>query len=129
MQRILGIIALAGMAVIPPMAASESPSSGLHPRVGFSGNVAVLSDGTRQSVAVDYRTWFIPEGSTVDDLAGGGGNLVVEVASGALTVIIDGRKEAKQFGEFFIVPAGRKLQIVTTNRSAILHTLLLRASQ
>jgi gentisate 1,2-dioxygenase len=124
-QRSLGIVAVVGMTLIPLLAASQSPSSGVHPREGFAGSLAVLNKGKPEAMAVNYRTWMIPPGATIDDLAGGGGNLVVEVASGALTAIIDGRKQAKQFGEFFAVPAGHKLQIVTTNRSAILHTLQL----
>jgi hypothetical protein len=35
------------------------------------------------------------------------------VASGFLTAIVDGQRQPKQFGEFFVVPAGHKLQIVT----------------
>jgi hypothetical protein len=126
MQRSLGIAAMVGMAVLPLMAASQSPPPGTRSREGFTGNLEVLSKGMPASVAVGYRTWFIPERTTLDDLTGGaGGNLVVEVASGMLTAVIDGQKQPKQFGEFFVVPAGHKLQIVTTNRSAILHTLQL----
>jgi len=124
-QRSLGIIAVVGITVIPLLAACQSSSSGVRSHEGFAGNLAVLNKGTQQSVTVNYRTWLIPPGATIDDLAGGQSNLVVEVASGALTTIIDGRKEARQFGEFFVVPAGHKLQIVTTNHSAILHTLRL----
>ena len=126
MQRSLGIGAALGLIVIPLLAASQFPSSGARSREGFVGNLEVMSKGAPKSMAVDYRTWFVPEGTTLDDLASGaGGNLVVEVASGFLTAIIDGQKQPKQFGEFFVVPAGHTLQIVTTNRSAILHTLQL----
>jgi hypothetical protein len=126
MQRSLGIVAALGLTVMPLLATAQSPSSGARSREGFAGNLEVLSKGTPESVAVGYRTWFIPEGTTFDDLGGGaGGNLVVEVASGMLTAVIDGQKQPKQFGEFFVVPAGHKLQIVNTNRSAILHTLQL----
>ena len=126
MHRPLGLIAALCSIAFPLVAASQSPSSGARSREGFSGNLEILSKGTPGSVVVDYRTWFIPEGTTLDDLTNGaGGNLVVEVASGMLTAVIDGQKQPKQFGEFFVVPAGHKLQIVTTNRSAILHTLQL----
>jgi hypothetical protein len=126
MQRSLGIVAAIGLTVMPLLAAAQSPSSGARAREGFSGNLVVLNKGVPESVAVNYRTWFIPQGVTVDDLAtGAGGSLVVEVTSGFLTAIIDGQRQPKQFGEFFTVPAGHKLQIVTTNRSAIVHTLQL----
>ena len=119
MRRSLGIAAALGVTVLPLLlAAAQSPSSGVRSREGFAGNLEILSKGAAELVAVDYRTWFIPEGTTFDDLGGGaGGNLVVEVASGMLTAVIDGQKQPKQFGEFFVVPAGHKLQIVTTNRS------------
>ena len=126
MERSLGIVAVLGLALIPVLAGSQSPSSGARSREGYVGNLEVMSKGAPQSVAVNYRTWFIPQGATVEDLSGGaGGNLVVEVASGFLTAIIDGQKQPKQFGEFFVVPAGHKLQIVTTNRSAVVRTLQL----
>jgi hypothetical protein len=125
MQRSLGIVAALGLIVIPLLAVSQSPSSDARSREVFVGNLKVMSKAP-ESVAVDYRTWFVPEGTRLDNLAtGAGGNLVVEVASGFLTAIIDGQKQPKQFGEFFVVPAGHTLQIVTTNRSAILHTLQL----
>jgi quercetin dioxygenase-like cupin family protein len=126
MQRSLGIVAIAGLTLMPLLAVAQSPSSAARAREGFSGNLVVLNKGAPESVAVNYRIWFIPEGATVDDLASGaGGNLVVEVASGFLTAIVDGQRQPKQFGEFFVVPAGHKLQIVTANRSAILRTLQL----
>jgi gentisate 1,2-dioxygenase len=124
MRRSLCIIAAVGMAVAALPAASQSPPSGLHAREGFVGTLSVLNKGASESVAVNYRTWFIPEGAKVEDVAGTG-NLVVEVASGVVTAVIDGQKQRKQFGEFFVVPAGHKLEIITTNRSAILHALQL----
>jgi quercetin dioxygenase-like cupin family protein len=126
MQRLLAVVSAAALSLMPPLAAAQSTSSGVRAREGFAGNLVVLNKGLPQTVAVKYQNWFVPPGATIDDLAGGaGGNLVVEVASGFITAIIDGQRQPKQFGEFFVVPAGHKLQIVTTDRSAILHTLQL----
>jgi hypothetical protein len=126
MQRSLGIVAAVGMTIMPLLAAAQSPSSGARAREGFSGNLVVLNKGVPESVAVNYRTLLVPEGVTLDDLASGaGGSLLVEVASGFLTAVIDGQRQPKHFGQFFMVSAGHKLQIVTTNRSAILHILQL----
>jgi len=122
MRRYLGIIAAAGMAAAALPAASQSPPSGLRAREGFVGDLSVLNKGATEAVPVNYRTWFIPQGAKVEDVAGRG-TLVVEVASGVVTAVIDGRKQKKQFGEFFVVPAGHKLEIITTNRSAILRAL------
>jgi gentisate 1,2-dioxygenase len=121
-KQLLLIVAVAG---IPLMAAAQAPSSGGQSREGFGGSLSVLSKGTSEPVAVAYRTWMLPQGVKIDDFAGGSGNLVVEVAAGVVTTVIDGQRQVRQFGEFFVVPAGRRLQIVTTNRSAILHTLRL----
>jgi hypothetical protein len=116
----LRIISMIGIALIPQLASSQS-TTGVRTRDDFAGNVSVLNKGASLALKVNYKTWFIREGKSLE--LGGGGNLVIEVASGAVTAIIDGQKHPKQFGEFFVVPAGHKLQIVTTNRSAILHTL------
>jgi hypothetical protein len=124
-KRAPWIATVAGISVIPLIAASQSPPSGARSREGFDGSLSVLNKGAPLSVPLTYRTWMIPEGAKVDELAEGGGNLVVEVAAGAITTIIDGQKQARQFGEFFVVSAGHRLQIVTTNRSAILHILRL----
>jgi hypothetical protein len=116
----LRIISMIGITLIPLLASSQS-TTGVRTREDFAGSVSVLNKGVSQALRLNYKTWFIREGKSVDLPAGG--SLVVEVASGAVTAIIDGQKHPKQFGEFFVVPAGHKLQIVTTNRSAILHTL------
>ena len=62
MQRSLGIVAALGLIVIPLLAASQFPSSGARSREGFVGNLEVMSKGAPKSMAVDYRTWFVPEG-------------------------------------------------------------------
>jgi len=69
MQRSLGIVAALGLTVIPLLAASQSPPSGTRSREGFAGNLEVMSKGAPESAAVDYRTWFVPEGTTLDNLA------------------------------------------------------------
>jgi hypothetical protein len=125
LHQSLRIASLIGITLIPLIAASQS-TSGVRSRNDFAGDVSVLNKGASQTLKVNYKTWFIREGKSLD--LGGGGSLVVEVASGAVTAIIDGQKHAKQFGEFLVIPAGHKLQIVTTNRSAILHTLELGRS-
>jgi hypothetical protein len=125
LHQSLRIASLIGMTLIPLLAASQL-TTGVRAREDFAGNVSVLDKGAAQALKLNYKTWFIREGKSLDLAAGG--SLVVEVASGAVTAIIDGQKHAKQFGEFFVIPAGHKLQIVTTNRSAILHTLELGRS-
>lgn len=121
MHLSLRIASLIGIVLVPSLAASQSGTE-VRTREDFAGSLSLRSTGSAQAVKLNYKTWFIREGKSLD-LASGGSNLIVEVASGAVTAIIDGQKHAKQFGEFFVVPAGHKLQIVTTNRSAILHTL------
>jgi len=118
----LRIVSLIGIALIPLLASSQS-TTGVRTREDFAGSVSVLNKGAPRTLKLNYKTWFIREGKSLD--LGGGSSLVVEVASGAVMAIIDGQKHPKQFGEFFVVPASHKLQIVTTNRSAILHTLQL----
>ena len=63
MQRSLGIVAAIGLTVMPLLAAAQSPSSGARAREGFSGNLVVLNKGVPELVAVNYRTWFVPEGT------------------------------------------------------------------
>jgi hypothetical protein len=116
----LRIVSMIGITFIPLLAASQS-TTGVRSRDDFAGSVSISNKGASQALKINYKTWFIREGKSLD--LGGGGSLVVEVASGAVTAVIDGQKHPKQFGEFFVIPAGHKLQIVTTNRSAILHTL------
>jgi quercetin dioxygenase-like cupin family protein len=124
MQRFL--VVTTALSLMPLLAAAQSTSSGVRAREGFAGNLVVLNKDAPQTVAVKYENWLIPPGATINDLASGaGGNLVVEVASGFVTAVIDGQRQPKQFGEFFVVPAGHRVQIVTADRSAILHTLQL----
>jgi hypothetical protein len=64
--------------------------------------------GKQQSVSVSDRTWTMAPGATIEDLRlGASGNLVVEVQSGILTTTINGQKQTRRLGEFFIVPARR----------------------
>jgi hypothetical protein len=91
MQRSLGLVAAINLMLTPLWAAAQSTSPETRAREGFAGNLTVMSNGTPESVAVNYRTWFVPEGATIDDLTeGAGGNVVVEVGSGMLTAIING---------------------------------------
>jgi hypothetical protein len=124
-KQSLRIISMIGMTLIPLLAGAQ-PATNVRPREVFTGSVSVLNKGAPQALKVNYKTWFIREGRSLDLPAGG--SLVVEVASGAVTAILDGHKQAEQFGEFFVVPAGHKLQLVTANRSALLRTLELGGS-
>jgi hypothetical protein len=116
----LRIVSIMSITLIPLWATSQS-TTGARTREDFAGSVSVSNRGASQPLKLNYKTWFIREGKSLD--LGGSGSVIVEVASGAVTAIIDGQKHPKQFGEFFVVPAGHKLQLVTTTRSAILHTL------
>jgi hypothetical protein len=123
----INIFVIAGLILAPVLAWSQQLPAGVQSPVRFAGNVTLLANGKKQSVPVSERTWAIPPGATIEDLRlGADGNLVVEVQSGVPTTIIDGKRQTRHLGEFFVVSAGQKVGVATTaDRSAILHTLLL----
>jgi hypothetical protein len=124
-SRSITLLGIAGLIAATPTWPQAAPS-GFQSQVRFAGHVTLVQEGKRQPIAVSERTWFIRPGATVDDLrAGGEGSLLIEIRTGALTTIIDGRKQARRLGEFFVVAVGQKLTIVTADRSAIVRTILM----
>jgi hypothetical protein len=93
----------------------------------FTGEATLAAGGKTESVPVNLRELAISPGARIEDLRlGRQGVLVVELRIGGLTTEIDGNKQVRRPGEFFVVPADQKISAATVgDRSAILATLLL----
>jgi len=125
----IGFGFLGGLLLVALPTWLRQPPVGVRSQVRFIGNVMIQAEGKQQSVPVSDRTWTMAPGATIEDLRlGASGNLVVEVQSGILTTTINGQKQTRRLGEFFVVPADQKAALTTAgDRSAIIHTLLLPA--
>jgi quercetin dioxygenase-like cupin family protein len=127
--RSVGFWVLAGLIAAPSFGWSQQMPPGVRSQAQFAGAVTMLLEGKQRSIPVSERTWALAPGSNVKDLRlGGQGNLVVEVQSGILTTTIDGQKQIREAGDFFVVPANQNAVIAPVrDRSVVLHTLLLPA--
>lgn len=125
MQRSIGVMALLAMALAPAITSSQQAApSRFQSRAQFDGKVTLLANGKEAAIAVDYKTWMINAHSNIESLPiGGNGNVIVEVHSGTLTTIIGDQRQPRRTGEFWVLPAGQKMGVVTSDRAVILHTL------
>jgi hypothetical protein len=124
----LGALAAAASAFAQEAFAQDLPP-GVRSMQKFAGEATLTAGGKTESVPVGLRELAISPGAKIDDLRfGGQGVLVVDLRIGGLTTEIDGNKQVRQPGEFFVVPADQKISAATVgDRSAILATLLLPA--
>lgn len=53
------------------------------------------------------------------------GTMIVHLRAGSLATLIDGRRQERAEGEFWIVPAGSTLGLETQDDSAIIQTIIL----
>ena len=129
MLSMRGWVRVAGSAMVlalPVVASPQQLPSGVRSESRFSGDVQLVAKLKPQSVPVTVRVWAMAPGSTIDDLRlGAPGSLVVEVQSGELTAVIDGQRQGRRLGQFFVIPANQPAAVTTSrDRSAVLRTVL-----
>jgi quercetin dioxygenase-like cupin family protein len=129
MLSMRGWVCVAGsvtMLALPVVASPQQLPTGVQSESRFSGDVQLVAKQKPQSVPVTVRVWAMAPGSTIDDLRlGASGSLVVEVQSGELTAVIDGQRQERRLGQFFVIPANQPATVSTSsNRSAVLRTVM-----
>ncbi len=127
---IAGLIALA----VLPMQVCEAqavPQPGNHAaenRVRFFQRfLGETQLRTGEAVHVDIRDWSIGGGVKLERLpAEIDGLMIVRLRGGALTTIINGKRQQRRENEFWTVPAGTSMALETGDDSAIIETIVIR---
>ena len=103
--RFQGAVAVEGAAPAAALTAGEIPAAA--------------------NVSVDIRNWTIAGGTEVEELPlPVAGMTIVQLRAGEITTIIDGKRQERNEGEFWTVPAGVKMSLETEDDSAILQTIV-----
>jgi quercetin dioxygenase-like cupin family protein len=92
----------------------------------FSGELQLLErdDGVR----VEVRNWSIAGGTRLEDLPlRSAGLLIVQLRGGELTTIIGDEKRERREGEYWTVPSGMAMGLVTTDDAAIIQIVVVGA--
>jgi quercetin dioxygenase-like cupin family protein len=71
---------------------------------------------------ITIRDWQIHEQQKIQNFPESG-LLIVELHSGKVTTIINGKEERRNPGEFWSVPAGASMSVQVTSESAALHVV------
>ncbi len=116
---VLGLLALAQLAY--GQAAKREPV----PVRDVAETVEIEHDDKRQPVKVRMQKWILDSHHRIEalDLPGFKGVRVLQLAAGNITTVIRGEHIERAEGEWWTVPAGEPLGLVTGNDSAILWAI------
>lgn len=129
MNRILLIVGpLFFLAVLPaqekPKVATQPPAP--HALQSFerfnNARVAFVAKGKPTTAHVTVHDWLLHGRQKVEKFPETG-MLVVELHSGKVTTVINGKEEKRNPGDFWTVPAGASMSVEVTSESAALHVL------
>ncbi len=133
LPRLIGLLASAILAVtgiitqrLPFADSQQKTEAALTPIERFD-NVTTLrtKDGKRRDIHIVIRNWIIHPGEKVSRFPEPG-FMIVQLRAGKVIVVIDGKEQKHQTGEFWAVPAGSSMSIQVTSESAVLQTMAVR---
>jgi len=102
------------------------PAQRMNSVEGFAGETRVRTAQGVTGVRVDIRTWTLGGGLKLDELPlPAKGLMIVQLRGGHLTTVIDGKRQARQEGEFWTVPVGGRMGVETENDSANIQTVII----
>ena len=94
--------------------------------VRFEGEIVMrLKSGATKTVHAVLTDWGIHGTSKIERFPAQG-FLVVQLHSGYVTVVINGREEKHRGGDFWNVPAGASMSLQVTSESAVLQTMAIK---
>jgi len=120
----VALVAL-GLAVCTMSAQAQQSKESEQPRPmeRFAGEVSLIGkDGVLQRLRVTLRNWGIPNQSRIEDFPEQGLR-VIELRGGEAVTTIDGAEYKRAVGDFWVVPPGAKMSLVTQNDFAALQVL------
>jgi hypothetical protein len=92
----------------------------------FAGETRVRTAQGVAAVRVDVRNWTLGGGLKLDELPlQAKGLMIVQLRSGQVTTVIDGKREARKEGQFWTVAEGVRMSLETGDDSAILQTIVI----
>jgi hypothetical protein len=121
---------LAVLVAQPPAAQQTIPTSQsvLAPVVRLEQDVIVPTTGAvPQKVRVVLANWGI-HGTQKIDRFPEQGFMIIQLHSGNVTIVINGKEEKHRGGDFWTVPAGATMSVQVTSESAVLQTMAIRST-
>jgi len=125
---LLGTISLAATTQNPPARNPEpgSETERLNRNDRFVGSVTMKSKtGKSVPLRVSLRTWGMAGGRDTIRLTEQG-FVIVQLHSGKLRTIIDGKEQEREEGEFWVVPPGTQMSVEVKSEAAVLQTMALQ---
>ena len=78
-------------------------------------------DGRAQALRVALQKWTLVAGRDIPRFPADG-DLLVHLRAGRVTTMIDGQSTARSEGEFWLVPAGKAMELRVTTEMATIET-------
>ncbi len=110
-----------------PAATSQSEDTlALNSLVRFEGKSVVhLKNGRSQEFHIAMRSVGVHGKARIDRFPEQG-FLIVNLHSGKVTTVIDGKEEHRKGGDFWVVPAGSHMSVQVESESALLQTVAIQ---
>ena len=119
-----GLLVL-GLGVCTQAAFAQSAQDELTPVRDVTESVEVERDGQRGTVKVHMQKWILQGHLRIKalKLPGFDGVRILQLAAGEITTVIGGERVDRAEGEWWTVPAGKSLGLVTEDDAAILWAI------
>jgi hypothetical protein len=116
-----------GIACVAAFAAAQTPAPGTISAIDrFSGRLTMAQRAA--PLALQYQIWSLAPGTKVAALPlRSKGSVIYELRAGKLTTIIDGKRDARREGEFWLVRPDQTIAFEAEDDSVVIHTILLPA--
>jgi len=124
---VVGAVSLTGIPQQPSATNQEGRATERLSRIDrFVGSVTMKNKaGKSVPMRVSVRTWGITGGREAIRLPEQG-FVIVQLHSGKLTTIIDGKEKEREEGEFWIVAPGTQMSVEVKTEAAVLQAMTLQ---
>jgi hypothetical protein len=122
------LIALLGITLAAPpimaQPAANNPAA-ISTRKRFSGQV-LAGLTRRRPIPLDYQVWSVVPGAKLSALPlRAKGYLVLELRGGKLATVINGTRQERHEGEFWVVAPDETMELQTGDDSVVIQSILL----
>ena len=128
-SRALVVVALGFYLPATGLQAQDRASGGIETDVIFDGAVDVVGPRLALgSVNLKVQNWTIENRQSIslaqmDRSLAAGGMLIVQLLIGEAVSVVDGKRQPRQEGEFWVVPSGSSFTLEIGNDTVLLHTI------
>ncbi len=128
MNRTIILLCCSLTLLVPLQAQQDTTAEGpaknaLQPIERFNNRQMTLAiKGKPASAHVTVHDWLLHGKQKVDRFPATG-QLLVQLHSGRITTVINGKEEKREPGDFWTVPAGASMAVTVTSESAALHVV------